>query len=301
MKQKTRALHQEQNTLFNFQDFKKHRYRFLYFVFVFVLVAFLLTAIIPILWLFITSFKTVDEINSTTYHLFPAEFHLSKVIEVWNKAHFGRYFLNSILVGVGASVCAVFFNGLIAYAVNIIKPKGYKVVHILIMIAYMIPAVTGIIPIFTWLSAIGFTEGYLPYLALMLIFGANTFYYVNFKNYFESIPKSLFEAAKMDGCSDFKIFFKVVLPLSKPIIGVVSIFALTASWSDFLLPYLLLQDQELYTIMVEIFQIQTTIGNGFTNDEFLMLLVLSIIPQLIMFFLFQKQITNSTATSGIKE
>lgn len=301
MKQKTRALHQEQNTLFNFQDFKKHRYRFLYFVFVFVLVAFLLTAIIPILWLFITSFKTVDEINSTTYHLFPAEFHLSKVIEVWNKAHFGRYFLNSILVGVGASVCAVFFNGLMAYAVNIIKPKGYKVVHILIMIAYMIPAVTGIIPIFTWLSAIGFTEGYLPYLALMLIFGANAFYYVNFKNYFESIPKSLFEAAKMDGCSDFKIFFKVVLPLSKPIIGVVSIFALTASWSDFLLPYLLLQDQELYTIMVEIFQIQTTIGNGFTNDEFLMLLVLSIIPQLIMFFLFQKQITNSTATSGIKE
>lgn len=301
MKQKTRALHQEQNTLFNFQDFKKHRYRFLYFVFVFVLVAFLLTAIIPILWLFITSFKTVDEINSTTYHLFPAEFHLSKVIEVWNKAHFGRYFLNSIFVGVGASVCAVFFNGLMAYAVNIIKPKGYKVVHILIMIAYMIPAVTGIIPIFTWLSAIGFTEGYLPYLALMLIFGANAFYYVNFKNYFESIPKSLFEAAKMDGCSDFKIFFKVVLPLSKPIIGVVSIFALTASWSDFLLPYLLLQDQELYTIMVEIFQIQTTIGNGFTNDEFLMLLVLSIIPQLIMFFLFQKQITNSTATSGIKE
>lgn len=301
MKQKTRALHQEQNTLFNFQDFKKHRYRFLYFVFVFVLVAFLLTAIIPILWLFITSFKTVDEINSTTYHLFPAEFHLSKVIEVWNKAHFGRYFLNSILVGVGASICAVFFNGLMAYAVNIIKPKGYKVVHILIMIAYMIPAVTGIIPIFTWLSAIGFTEGYLPYLALMLIFGANAFYYVNFKNYFESIPKSLFEAAKMDGCSDFKIFFKVVLPLSKPIIGVVSIFALTASWSDFLLPYLLLQDQELYTIMVEIFQIQTTIGNGFTNDEFLMLLVLSIIPQLIMFFLFQKQITNSTATSGIKE
>lgn len=301
MKQKTRALHQEQNTLFNFQDFKKHRYRFLYFVFVFVLVAFLLTAIIPILWLFITSFKTVDEINSTTYHLFPAEFHLSKVIEVWNKAHFGRYFLNSILVGVGASVCAVFFNGLMAYAVNIIKPKGYKVVHILIMIAYMIPAVTGIIPIFTWLSAIGFTEGYLPYLALMLIFGANAFYYVNFKNYFESIPKSLFEAAKMDGCSDFKIFFKVVLPLSKPIIGVVSIFALTASWSDFLLPYLLLQEQELYTIMVEIFQIQTTIGNGFTNDEFLMLLVLSIIPQLIMFFLFQKQITNSTATSGIKE
>lgn len=297
-----RTLHRkEQNTLFNFQDFKKHRYRFLYFIFIFVLVAFLLTAVVPIIWLFVTSFKTVSEINSTTYHFFPKEFHISKVIDVWQKANFGRYFLNSIIVGLGAAVCAVLFNGLMAYGINIVKPKGHKVIHIMIMISYMIPAVTGIIPIFTWLSNLGFTNGYLPYVALMLIFGANAFYYVNFRNYFLSIPKSLFEAAKMDGCSDFKIFFKVVLPLSKPIIGVVSIFALTASWSDFLLPYLLLQDSDLYTVMVEIFQIQSTIGNGFTTDEFLMLLIISIIPQLIIFFLFQKQITNSTATSGIKE
>lgn len=301
-KKQVRTLHKkEQNTLFNFQDFKKHRYRFLYFVFVFVLVAFLLTAIVPILWLLVTSFKTVNEINSTTYHFFPKEFHISKLFEVWQKANFGRYFLNSIIVGLGAAVCAVLFNGLMAYGINIVKPKGYKIIHSMIMVSYMIPAITGIIPIFTWLSALGFTNGYLPYVALMLIFGANAFYYVNFRNYFLSIPKSLFEAAKMDGCSDFKIFFKVVLPLSKPIIGVVSIFALTASWSDFLLPYLLLQDPDLYTIMVQIFNIQTTIGNGFTADEFLMLLVLSIIPQLIIFFLFQKQITNSTATSGIKE
>lgn len=291
----------EQNTLFNFQDFKKHRFRFLYFIFIFILVAFLLTAVVPILWLLITSFKTVGEINSTTYHLFPQVFDITKVARVWQKANFTRYFLNSILVGLGAALCAVLFNGLMAYGVNIVKPKGYKVIHIRIRVAYRIPAITGIIPIFTWLSALGFTKGYLPYVALRLIFGANAFYYVNFRNYFLSIPKSLFEAAKRDGCSDFKTFFKVVLPLSKPIIGVVSIFALTASWSDFLLPYLLLQDSDLYTVMVEIYSIQTTIGNGFTADEFLRLLVISIIPQLIIFFIFQKQITNSTANSGIKE
>lgn len=120
----------EQNTLFNFQDFKKHRFRFLYFIFIFVLVAFLLTAVVPILWLLITSFKTVGEINSTTYHLFPQVFDITKVARVWQKANFTRYFLNSILVGLGAALCAVLFNGLMAYGVNIVKPKGYKVIHI---------------------------------------------------------------------------------------------------------------------------------------------------------------------------
>ena len=297
-KKKEKSFKREQNTLFNFQDFKKNRFKFLYFVFIFVLVAFLLTAITPIIWLLITSFKSVQEINSTQYHLFPETFDITKIFVVWQKINFTKYFLNSIIIGIGSAVCAVVFNGLMAYAVSIIKPKGYKVIHILVMISYMMPAITGIIPIYRWLSALNLVDNFLP---LMLIFGANAFYYVNFRNYFLSIPKSLFEAARMDGSSNFKMFFQIVLPLSKPIIGVVSIFALTASWSDFLLPYLVLQDSEMYTVMVEIFKLQASLGSGFTYDEFLMVLVISIIPQLLMFFIFQKQITNSTASAGIKE
>ena len=287
-----------QNTLFNFQDFKHPVYVILYVICIMVLVIALLTAVTPILWLVITSFKSVQEINATEYHLFPSTFDITKVWKVWTQVSFGKYFLNSILVGFGSAFSAVLFNGLLAYVVAIVKPKGYKVINALVMISYMIPAITGIIPIFTWLSNMNMANNFLP---LMLIFGANAFYYVNFKNYFNSIPKSLFEAAKMDGSSDIGIFFKVVLPLSRPIIGVVAIFALTASWSDFLLPYLLLQDEDLYTVMVEIYSLQTTLGNGFTQDEFLMVLVISIIPQLIIFFIFQRQITNSSATSGIKE
>ncbi len=284
--------------LLNFQDYKKPRFRILYAFFVFILVIALLTAIIPIAWLVITSFKSVTEINSTVYHLFPEVFDISKVVRVWQKVNFSRYFLNSIIVGLGAVVSAVLFNGLLAYVVAIVKPKGYKIINGLIMTSYMIPAITGIIPIFKWLSELNLTDNYLP---LMLMYGANAFYYVNFKNYFSSIPNPLFEAAKIDGLSDGKIFFKVVLTLSKPIVGVVSIFALTASWSDFLLPYLLLNDSDMYTVMVEIYKIQASLGNGFTYDEFLMVLVISIIPQIIIFFIFQKQITNSASLSGIKE
>lgn len=291
-------LREKTTGLLNFSDYKKRRFRLLYWFFVLILVVAVFTALIPVFWLIVTSFKTVTEINSTTYSFFPAVFNIGKIWDVWQKENFGKYFLNSFIVTLGAMASAVLFNGLTAYVIALVKPRGYKVIYVLIMLSYMIPSITGIIPLFHWLSDLRMADNYLP---LMLIWGANAFYFVNFKNYFESIPKSLLEAAKMDGCSDLKIFFKVVLPLSKPIVGVVAIFAMTAAWSDFLLPYLLLNDQDMYTVMVEIYNVQSSLGNGYTYDEFLMLLVISIIPQIIIFLIFQKQITNANATNGIKE
>ena len=137
------------------------------------------------------------------------------------------------------------------------------------------------------------------YAPLWLTFGANAYYYLLFKDYFEKLPPSLIEAAKVDGLSDFKIFIRVVLPLSKSIMGVVAIFAMTASYSDFLLPYLVLQDDSLQTVMVAIYRLSGT--DTLDASEFLMLLVISIIPQIIIFIVFQKQIMNTSASSGMKE
>lgn len=124
-----------------------------------------------------------------------------------------------------------------------------------------------------------------------------------FKNYFESLPKALFDAAEVDGCSKIGTFFRIVVPLSRPIIGVVAIFTMTAAWSDFLLPYLILMDDSMMTVMVKIYHLQTTMGTvpGFGPDKLLMVLSISIIPQIILFAFFQKQITRSVTTSGIKE
>jgi multiple sugar transport system permease protein len=123
-----------------------------------------------------------------------------------------------------------------------------------------------------------------------------------FKNYFDTIPKALFEAAKIDGANSIQMFFTVALPLSSPIVGVVSIFAMTASWADFLLPYLLLQDDSLATVMVKIYNLKMNMSNmmGFGIDKYLMALSISILPQIIVFAIFQKQITGTNATSGVK-
>ena len=116
--------------LLNFSDYKKKRHKVAYYVFMFLLIIFALTALIPILWLFITSFKTVTEIQSINYSLFPQTFKLSKMLDVWNKLSFGKYYINTLIVVVGSVICAVIFNAILAYAVIILKPFGYKLINV---------------------------------------------------------------------------------------------------------------------------------------------------------------------------
>lgn len=282
--------------LLNFSDYKNIGSKIFYGVIIFLLVMFALTAIIPILWLFITSFKTVNEINSPDYHLFPQVFDLKKMLDVWNKVNFGRYYLNTLIVVVGAVICSVVFNGLLAYAVGVLKPFGHKVINALVLLGYMVPAALAIFPLLMSLSEIGMINNYIP---LWLMFGANAYYYLLFKDSFEKIPVALIEAARVDGMSDFKIFFKIIIPLSKSIIGVVAIFTMTAAYSDFLLPYTILQDETMQTVMVGVYRLSST--TTLDASELLMLLVISIIPQIIIFVIFQKQIMNNSANSGMKE
>lgn len=292
-------LRNKSDGLLNFSDYKRRKHRITYYVFIFILVLFALTAIIPFLWLFITSFKTTPEIESVHYHLFPEVFKLSKMWEVWTKLGFGKYYINTLIVVIGAIICAVVFNALLAYAIAILKPAGYKIINGLVLLGYMIPSALAIFPLL--LQIRNFPLGNLinTYFPLWFAFGANAYYYLLFKDYFEKMPSSLIEAARMDGLSDLKIFFRVVFPLSRPIMGVVAIFAMTAAYSDFLLPYTVLQDTKMQTVMVAIYNLGTT--TTVDSSEFLMLLVISIIPQLILFIIFQRQIMNQSVNSGMKD
>ncbi len=291
-----KRLSTKRDGLLNFSDYKTIGNKIAYGVFIFLLIMFTLVAIVPILWLFITSFKTVNEINSTEYHLFPEVFDINKLFNLWTKLDFGRYYVNTLIVVVGAVICSVVFNGLLAYAVGVLKPIGYKVVNVLVLLGYMIPSALAMFPLLMQLTDLNLIDSYLP---LWLMFGANAYYYLLFKDYFEKIPNALIEAAKVDGLSDFGIFLKIVLPLSKSIIGVVAIFTMTAAYSDFLLPYLILQDENMQTVMVAVYNLSGT--TTLDASEMLMLLVISIIPQIIIFIIFQKQIMNTSASSGMKE
>lgn len=292
-------IHQKTTGMMNFSDYKKKRNVAGYIGFIVILILFAILALSPVVWLLVSSFKTVAEINSADYHFFPKALDFSQFVELWQAIGLTDIFINTIVVVIGAVICAVVFNSILAYVVAIIKPIGYKIIDKMILLAYMIPSALAIYPLMLAITNT-FPQG--SYLPLFLVFGSNAYYYMLFKNYFEKFPKSVIEASRIDGLSDLKIFFKVVLPLSRPIIGVVAIFAMTAAYSDFLLPYMVIgqgSDSTTWTLMVAIYNLSS--DSSIKANQLLQLLVLSIIPQIIIFIIFQKQITNQSVNSGMKE
>lgn len=299
--------------IFNFTDYKFIWIKILYaFVFLFLIVT-VIISIFPPLWLLLSSFKDASEVLSNSFKLFPSSIDLMRIVNVWNQFDFGRFYINSFILVAGALIASVLFNGLLAYGIAVIKPKGYQIIDILVMSTLMIPAIINISPLymnivklFNSLSDLFNTNvwniPYFSYLPLWLIYGANAYYYVLFRVYFSKIPTALFEAAKIDGASNWQMFKYILAPLSVPIISVVAIFTINAAWSDFLLPSLMTQiNQSEQPIMVKLYNMYANQMAQVTLQERLMTIMFSIIPPIILFAIFQKKIAENVATTGLKE
>lgn len=252
-----------------------------------------LFALFPVIWLILASFKDIKEFNRDP-SIFPSTFDFSRIVDSWKSLNFTKYYLNSMISAVGCTVSAVLFNGLMAYGFAVLKPKGHKVIFSLVMWSLLIPSTTCIISVFRNINLVGLNKSFVP---LWLAFGANAFWVVLFKEYFENIPREILEAAKLDGAGVWRIFISFMLPLSKPIIMVVVIFAITASWSDFLMPYLVLNGSGNETVMVKLFAFKDTPVDAVSV---LRATLFSIIPPIIIFIFFQKQITDSVAPGAVK-
>jgi len=262
----------------------------------------------PVVWVILAGFKDVKEFTRST-EILPSSFSFLEYIKTWNQLKFSRYYFNSLVLIIGAMTSAVLFNGLLAYVLAIIKPRGHKVIFALVMATMLIPPTTSIVAqyvninnVLNWAAGIFHVDSYqktiLPMIPLWLIYGANAFWLILFKQFFEGLPREYFEAARIDGCSDLGIFWRIVIPLSKPILIVIAIFAATAAWSDFLLPNLVLGNGPWKTVMARLFDFKSTINVRPT--DIVRAVVFSIVPPMILFAIFQRQITKGVAGGGIK-
>lgn len=286
-------LSNKENGIINWTDMKKPSVKLLYFLLlVFCLIA-VLSAIAPPIWIFLSGFKDIKEFTIGTNFL-PTKFNFGVFAQTWHDLEFFRFYVNSFIVVAGSIACAVVFNGLLAFAISILKPKGSKFIYMLVLGSLMVPATTSMVPLFININNFHMMGTFYP---LWLVAGANAFFVILFKQFFDTIPMSIVEAARIDGCKDFNIFIKIVLPLCKPIIMVVSMYAITYAWSDFLLPYLVLNGTPHETVMVRLFEF----NNGTTSDvDIIRAIVFAIIPPVLLFTVFQKRITQGSAFSGIK-
>lgn len=265
-------------------------YAFIYIVCAFMVVV----AVFPLVWVVLAGFKDLREFMSST-SILPKSFDLDAFIKTWNQLGIAKNYLNSLISVAGSVVCALVFNGLLGYGLAILKPRGYGVVKKLVMFSLLMPTTISIVPLFMNIQRLGLGNRFLP---LWLSYGANAMYIVLFVQFFESLPSSMIEASRIDGCTPLQTFFHVVMPLSKPICAVVTIFAINASWSDFLLPYLVLRSGSMQTVMVRLFVFSTE--QTVNADAMMRSVVFSMIPPIILFALFQKQLTENSVSSGIK-
>lgn len=274
-------------------DIRSPKVKVLSIIIMIICILMVVICLFPAVWVFLASFKDIKEFTREV-SIFPKEFKWERIAETWKAFDFLKFYKNSLISVLGSTVCAIVFNGLLAYGLGVLRPKGHKIVLGLVMWSLMIPSVTGIVPLFRNINLIGLKGSFIP---LWFAFGANAFWVVLFKQFFEEIPKELLEAAKLDGCGVMQIFAKIMLPMSKPIIMVVAIFAVTAAWSDFLLPYLVLQNSGKETVMVKLFTFKDTPTDAVSV---LRASFFAIIPPTIIFAVFQKKITDGAASGAVK-
>jgi len=275
-----------------YYDLHSTRTKILCIVIILICVGIVIVSIFPPVWVFLASFKDIKEFRRNPT-IFPKTYDFQVFVTTWNQLKFMKYYINSFIVVTGSVISAIIFNGLLGYGLGIVKPKGYKILFGLVMWSLLIPATTSVVALFVNINKIHLTNTFIP---LWFSIGANAFYVVLFKQFFESLPKELIEAAKLDGCGLLRIFVKIVLPLSKSIVMVIVIFSINAAWSDFLLPYLVLGPEKA-TVMVRLFMFRVS---STADVAVLRAVAFSIIPPIILFLVFQKQITEGAVNGALK-
>ncbi|MBD1382275.1 carbohydrate ABC transporter permease [Metabacillus arenae] len=279
-------------------EMKKRGIKVVYWLLFSVMVLISAVCIFPPLWIMLSSLKDIKEFFTVPPTIIPQSFHPEKLWEAWNTLNFGRIYLNTIQYTAGVVVFTVIFNGLMGYFLSILKPKGSSLVMLLVLWTMLLPNTLGMVPVFKTiidfpLLNLNFTNTYWP---MWMMAGANAFVIIVFKSFFDGIPKALIEAARIDGCSVVGIFFRIILPLSKPVIIAVTILTITRAWEDFFWPYMVLKDESSWTVIVAIFNMKDI----YPMDVQFIALTFAIIPPAIIFIFFQKYIMYGFNLSGIK-
>ncbi|HEY9625895.1 MAG TPA: carbohydrate ABC transporter permease [Coleofasciculaceae cyanobacterium] len=252
--------------------------------------------LLPLLWLVSTAFKSpTEDIFQFPPQLIPQQPTLANFIKVWQTNPFGQYLLNSVVVAGLTVGLNLLFCSLAAYPLARLEFRGREVIFSLIVSTILIPFQIVMIPLYILTVQLGLRNSYLG-----LIFPAiaSAFGIFLLRQAFQSVPKDLEEAARMDGCSELGIWWFVMLPSIRPALVTLAIFVFIGSWSDFLWPLIILDKPEYYTLPLGV----AKLAGAFSLDWRLIAAgsVISIAPILLFFLIMQRYIVPSEAASGVK-
>ena len=262
-----------------------------------VLLVWLVIVLIPLVWAVVLSFDRKAVTALPEFSLIPHEFTLFNYEIAFTTIPLVRYYLNTIFVTVCHTAIAVFFALCCGYAFSKGKFVGKKFWFLFMLAVMMIPFESRMVPLYMQYKSWGMLDTYLP-----LLLGACAYVYGIYfaKQNIDGIPDSLRESAYIDGASEWIIFFKIIIPLSKPLIATLSILQVLSNWNSYLWPLVVIRsaNKQLISVGVSVFNSQQ---DAIYYGPRMAVAVISAIPLSIMFLFLQKYIVQSVAVSGIKQ
>ncbi|GAB2567273.1 carbohydrate ABC transporter permease [Gracilibacillus alcaliphilus] len=251
--------------------------------------------ITPFLWMVLTSMKSFGEAMQVPITILPQEWLLENYAEVFASVDLLRYYFNTFVVTLGRTLAQIVLCSLAAFAFARMDFPGRNVLFILILSVLMVPMQIILIPNYGILTALGWID---TFYALIVPGMFSAFGVFLLRQFFMGIPKELDEAATIDGCSYFGIYWRIILPNATPALIALGIFTILASWNDFLWPLVMTNSEETRMLSVGISSFQ---GQYSTNYPLLMAgAVLSTIPMLIIFVILQKHLVSGIALQGVR-
>src|ERR1700737_1132503 len=267
------------------------------------LLAFTLVTFGPLYWMFSSALKTSIEIFQTPPTFWPLDPAWSNYTNAWRVLQYPLYFSNTLILAGGAVVLQLLVSGTAAFALSKLRPAGKSIIQFVFFSTLMVPPVVYLIPQFVNISSLPLIHVSLinNWAGVWLPEAASALNILILKSFFDTVPTELTDAARLDGASSWQLFTRIILPLSRPALAVVTIFTVVASWKDFLWPLLVLFNPEVQPLSVAIYHeagINSTYPLPF---NYLMAgLVLASIPPILLFVLFQRQIIRGVNLSGLK-
>ncbi len=260
-----------------------------------------LIMIYPLVWMVMSSFKPTGTIFTTAGSLIPETFTLENYANGWKgfgKVGFGTFFLNSGFIAVTATLGTVLSSSIVAYGLSRCKFPGRKVLFVFMLVSMMLPAQVLMIPQYLWYQKLGWVGTYLP-LIVPFFFATQGFFVYLITNFIDGIPRELDEAAKIDGCSYYKIFLRIILPLIVPALVTVCIFSFIWRWDDFLSALLYISESARYPVSLAL-KLFSDPSSSTDYGAMFAMSTLSILPAVVIFIFFQKYLVEGISTSGLK-
>lgn len=250
----------------------------------------------PILMTMFNGLKSNVEVNSFPPHFFPQEWHFSNLKDALDYINLPMFLRNTLYIFVGNMVATLVVLGLASFSISRMNVPYRKAFYFFFLMTLFIPATSYMIPNFVNLKELGLLN---QYAAFWLPAGANTFFFLLLKNFFDGIHPEILEAARIDGASEPRSFFTIAVPLSIPIFATLAIFIFSTAWNDWFWPSLVMHSEDKYTLATAIYKYVINVKALNTNIKFAILFLVSL-PPILVFLVFQKFIMRGVSLSAVK-